>query len=195
MFIGLVRHGETNWNAGGILQGQTDIPLNETGMRQAEALAGRLSSEENLWDAVMSSDLLRARVTAEVIAKKLDLPLLDPDIRLRERSFGKLEGTTEAQRVAKWGADWRTLQLGAESDDDMRARGMSVISELAERDADRNILIVSHGSFIAQLLQAMCSVIPDQRLGNLSYSILSLNDGQWVPVLHNCTKHLDTVQR
>lgn len=195
MFIGLVRHGETDWNAAGILQGQTDIPLNERGLKQAAALAERLSAEKKIWDAVLSSDLARARKTAEIIADRLQVPLLAPDTRLRERYFSEVEGTTEPQRVEKWGADWRSLKLGAESDAEMRARGMSLITELARAEEASNILIVSHGSFIAHLLQAMCSTLQDQRLGNLSYSILSLNEEKWEPVLHNCTQHLDTVKQ
>lgn len=195
MFIGLVRHGETDWNAGGILQGQTDIPLNANGLKQAAALAERLSGEEKIWDAVISSDLSRARTTAEIIAKRLHIPLLAPDIRLRERYFGEVEGTTEAQREEKWGSDWRNLNLGAETDEEMKARGLEVISSLMERERGRNILIVSHGSFIAHLLQAMCSSIQNERLGNLSYSILSLKEDKWETVLHNCTKHLDTVRQ
>ncbi len=194
MLIGLVRHGETDWNAGAILQGQTDIPLNGKGLKQAAALADRLVSEEKVWDAVLSSDLSRARTTAEIIADRLGIPLMGADMRLRERFFGQIEGTTLEQREKKWGKDWRSLDLGAESDEDMRTRGMAVIHELAEREAGSNILIVSHGSFIAQLLQAMCGNLEDQRLGNVSYNVLSLNEGKWKSVLHNCTRHLSTVQ-
>jgi probable phosphoglycerate mutase len=193
LLIGLVRHGETDWNAGAILQGQTDIPLNDKGLKQAAALAERLAAEEKVWDAVLSSDLSRARTTAEVIANRLQIPLMEADVRLRERFFGQLEGTTLEQREEKWGKDWRSLDLGAESDGDMRARGMSVIQALADSAAGSNILIVSHGSFIAQLLQAMCGNLKDQRLGNVSYNILSLHEGKWESVLHNCTKHLNTV--
>lgn len=195
MLIGLVRHGETDWNAGGILQGQTDIPLNDIGLKQAAALAERLAAVDKIWDAVWSSDLSRARTTAEIIANRLQIPLAAADVRLRERFFGQIEGTTLQQREEKWGKEWRGLDLGAESDGDMRARGMAVIQELAESESGRNILIVSHGSFIAQLLQAMCADLEDQRLGNLSYNVLSMNEGKWETVLHNCTRHLDIVSQ
>lgn len=195
MLIGLVRHGETDWNAGAILQGQTDIPLNVRGLKQAAALAERLASEEKVWDAVISSDLSRARTTAEIIADRLQIPLLAAEPRLRERFFGQIEGTTLQQREDKWGKDWRQLDLGSESDVDMRARGMAVVKELSESETDRNILIVSHGSFIAQLLQAMCENLEDRRLGNVSYNVLSMKEGKWETVLHNCTRHLDNVSR
>ncbi len=93
MLIGLVRHGKTDWNAEGKIQGQTDIPLNEEGKAQAIALANRLSGEERIWDAVVSSDLKRAFATAQIIAEKLGIPLLESDSRLRERYFGEVEGT------------------------------------------------------------------------------------------------------
>lgn len=69
--IGLIRHGSTAWNKEGRIQGHTDNPLDEEGLQQAEAIAERLSGEH--WDYIYSSDLLRARQTAEVIAAKLGL--------------------------------------------------------------------------------------------------------------------------
>lgn len=191
MLIGLVRHGETDWNAAGRIQGQTDIPLNEAGIKQAKALAARLSREERIWDAVISSDLKRARQTAAIIAQELNIPLLDSDTRFRERSFGEVEGTTEEDRLKRWGADWRELDLGVESDGAMRNRGLEALSDLTEQEHKRNMLIVSHGSFIAQMLQALCSDLDDSRLGNLSYSILERQENGWRTLLHNCTSHLE----
>lgn len=193
MLIGLVRHGKTDWNAKGIIQGQTDIPLNEEGLKQAEALARRLANDGPLWDAVISSDLQRACVTAELLAEGMDVPLLQSDERLRERYFGVIEGTTEQERRARFGEDWRERQeeLGIESDEAVRERGLDMLREWRERHPSRNLLIVSHGSFIAQMLHALCAGLKDERLSNLSYSILELRGGEWNPVLHNCTRHLN----
>jgi Fructose-2,6-bisphosphatase len=189
--LGLVRHGQTDWNARGILQGQTDIPLNEEGMAQAKLLAGRLQREEAIWDAVVTSDLKRAFMTGKLIADALGIPLLPPDARLRERSFGEAEGTTEEERLRRWGPGWRELELGVESDSAIRRRGREAVEQLTEADRHRRLLVVSHGSFIAQLLQELCSGLTDSRLGNLSYSVLERRDSSWHPLLHNCTKHLD----
>jgi len=173
LLIGLVRHGKTDWNAEGKIQGQTDIPLNDVGVAQAIALAERLSSEKQIWDAVVSSDLQRAYATAQIIADKLSIPLLESDPRLRERFFGEVEGTKEQERLERWGTGWRETAEGVESNAEVRARGLSAIQEWRERFPKRNLLVVSHGSFLAQVLEELCSCLEDQYLSNLSYSILS----------------------
>ena len=92
----LVRHGETDWNAEGKLQGHTDRPLNDYGRRQAQALADRLAGEAI--DAVYASDLSRARETAEILGARLGLPVVvDPD--LREKNWGSWEGLTSDERL------------------------------------------------------------------------------------------------
>ena len=91
----LVRHGETDWNADGRLQGHTDRPLSEFGRRQARQLAQELA-DENL-DAIYASDLSRARETAEIVGKRLELAVvLDP--ALREKDWGSWEGLTAVER-------------------------------------------------------------------------------------------------
>ncbi|KAL2906206.1 Phosphoglycerate mutase-like protein 4 [Bienertia sinuspersici] len=88
----VVRHGETDWNALGKLQGQLDVDLNETGRQQAIAVAERLSMEPNI-SAIYSSDLKRAFETAEMIASKYKNGLeVIRDQDLRERHLGALQG-------------------------------------------------------------------------------------------------------
>jgi hypothetical protein len=88
----LVRHGETDWNADGRLQGR---PLSDFGRRQARELAGELEDEE--LDAIYSSDLARAQETAEIVGERIGLPVvLDPD--LREKDWGNWEGLTPVER-------------------------------------------------------------------------------------------------
>jgi probable phosphoglycerate mutase len=194
LIIGLVRHGETDWNATGRIQGQTDIPLNEAGIRQARALADRLKSEDRIWDAVVSSDLKRARETARVLADALGVPLLPPDPRIRERSFGLAEGTTEEERLRRWGADWRSLDVGQESDEDVRKRGLAFLADWQAARPDIRLLVVSHGSIIAVMLQSLFSGLEDRRIGNMSLSILETDGAEWRISLHNCSKHLDTLE-
>lgn len=194
VLIGLIRHGQTEWNALGKIQGQTDIPLSEEGKRQAEALANRLVHENQKWDAVISSSLQRAHETGRIIAAKLELPLLAPDDRLNERYFGQVEGTTLEERLGRWGENWRQADAGQESDAAVRKRGMAFIEEWRTARPDTRLLVVSHGSFLAQLLQEMCGQLDDGHLGNMSFSILAheerTNGGAWKPLLHNCSLHL-----
>lgn len=90
----LIRHGETDWNREMRFQGQLDVPLNTTGLEQAARLAERLATETV--DAIVCSDLLRARQTAEACAQRLDLPVAT-EPGLREQSFGTLEGLRAAE--------------------------------------------------------------------------------------------------
>ena len=91
----LVRHGETDWNAEGRLQGHTDRPLSDYGRRQARRLAEELEGEE--LEAIYSSDLARAHETAEIVGERLGLPVaLEPD--LREKDWGTWEGLNAVER-------------------------------------------------------------------------------------------------
>lgn len=190
MLLGLIRHGLTDWNVLGRIQGQSDIPLNEEGRKQARLLGDRLQKEPYQWDAVVTSGLSRARETGEIIASLLGIELLQPDVRLNERSFGQVEGLTQAERESKWGADWHLLELGQESEEAMRRRGLEFLQAVWEENRDRNLLVVSHGAFLAQLFTALYEDKHTERIGNLSLTILERQDVEWSPVLYNCTKHL-----
>ncbi|CAI6080963.1 histidine phosphatase family protein [Cohnella sp. JJ-181] len=190
--LGWVRHGVTAWNQAGRIQGATDIPLSAEGERQALLLADRLRREPAVWDGVACSDLMRARRTAQLIAERLNLPLVG-DARLRERSFGEAEGTTEEERVARWGSDWRGKVPGQETDAQVRTRGLAFVEEFTALHPGESWLIVTHGSFLAQMLQALGSGVDDTRIANLSLTILEREQDAWVPTLHNCTAHLGTV--
>jgi probable phosphoglycerate mutase len=104
----LARHGETEWNALGKLQGHTDVPLNEAGRAQARALAAQLADAGIA--AVVTSDLARARETAEIVAAALGLgaPTIEP--ALRERRFGVFEGLTRDECIARYPEAWRAWQ-------------------------------------------------------------------------------------
>ncbi|MGG4142827.1 histidine phosphatase family protein [Paenibacillus algorifonticola] len=195
MIMGLVRHGNTDWNKLGKIQGQTDIPLNERGVAQAVALANRLSEDQKLWDAVISSDLQRARETARIVADKLGILLLAPDERLRERFYGDIEGTTEQERIARWGEHWRQAEVGQESDETVRGRGRSFVEEWRQGNPQGRLLVVTHGSFLAQLLDELCSGLDKQFLDNMSYSILQFTENEWKSLLYNCSRHLQQLDQ
>lgn len=192
MIIGLIRHGETDWNALGRIQGQTDIPLNEAGIQQAHALAARLAAELRPWDAVVSSDLSRAMETARILAEALGIPLLPPDARIRERSFGLAEGTTEAERLERWGPEWRTCDIGRETDDSVRERGLAFIEDWRSRRPDMRLLVVTHGSVLAVLFRALFPDLEDRFISNMSLTIMESEGAGWRMILHNCNKHLES---
>lgn len=190
MRMGWVRHGLTSWNKAGKIQGLTDIPLSAEGKMQAHKLAYRLTKESWVWDGVVASDLDRARTTGQILAERLGIPLLT-DARLRERGFGAAEGTTEDERIARWGKDWRKHVPDQEKDASVRERGLAFVEEFSERHAGESWLVVTHGSFLAQMLIALQTGLDDKRISNLSLTILDREKDRWIPILHNCTEHLN----
>ncbi|WMT42703.1 histidine phosphatase family protein [Paenibacillus sp. D2_2] len=192
MLVGLIRHGLTDWNKIGRIQGQSDIPLNEEGRSQARKLADRLLTEQEYqWDFVITSGLSRAQETGEIIAKALNIPLYDPDSRLIEKAFGQVEGLTAQERETLWGVDWRQLELGQESDEAIQERALSFMKEIGEKYSDNNVLVISHGGLLAQLFTALYQNKCTERIGNLSLTILEKNDHNWDMRLYNCTRHLE----
>lgn len=188
--IGWVRHGITEWNQLGKIQGVTDIPLSSEGIQQAHLLAERLAHESDRWNGIYCSDLQRASHTAEILAERLGIPLVR-DSRLRERSFGQAEGTTEEQRLTIWGKDWRKLVPDQESDELIRARGHEFLNELSKNHSGEAWLIVTHGSFLARMLQSLCTELDDSHLLNMSLTVLEKEQEGWKSLLHNCTLHLN----
>lgn len=188
--IGLVRHGLTDWNALGKIQGQTDIPLNDIGRKQAGLLAERLKQEQHPFHAVVSSGLQRAEETAQIIANHLNIPLLQSVDGLRERAYGLAEGTTPEERAQRWGDDWRQLDLGQESDEELQKRSYQTLNQIADQYQGQNILLVTHGGWLAQLFKVILGPDAKGNINNLSYSILERSDQGWDPILYNCTKHM-----
>ncbi len=189
--IGWIRHGQTEWNRLGKIQGIMNIPLSEEGISQAERLADRLASErQHRWQGIVCSDLDRAAKTAAIIADRLHIPV-HADVRLRERSFGEAEGTTLDERIARWGDDWRRHVPDQETDEQMLGRGLSFVRDHIERHPGEAWLVVTHGSFLARMLHAMCRDLDDSHLLNVSLTIMERDGNGWKPLLHNCTKHLE----
>jgi 2,3-bisphosphoglycerate-dependent phosphoglycerate mutase len=151
----LVRHGETEWNAAKRIQGQTNSSLTERGRAQANTLADELDGESIA--AVYSSDLDRARETAEILAARLDLPVvLDP--ALRERNFGSWEGKTVAELEEQWPGAWARWREGNEGEGDVEdhlalaERVRDAIRRLAAAHPGERILVVAHGGVIRVIL-------------------------------------------
>ncbi|WP_100401977.1 histidine phosphatase family protein [Bacillus sp. FJAT-42315] len=187
--LGIIRHGSTHWNKEGRAQGNADIPLDQDGFSDARKLAERLATEN--WDLIYSSDLLRAKQTAETIGESIGNIDIHFDSRLREVSGGQIEGTTEAERISTWGNDWRELDLGIESAESVKARALPFIEEMIDKHPNKNILIVSHGSFIKHLLKELVphSSMTDSLKNTSITKVKSLENG-WDLEVYNCTIHL-----
>lgn len=186
--IGLIRHGITSWNIEKRAQGQTDIPLNETGRRQAVALAKRLKDEE--WDIIYSSDLSRARVTAEIVADSLGL-IVKTDERLREMNCGEIEGTTIEERISRWGSNWELMPLGIETEESIVKRGISFVTYINDKYKDKRVLVVSHGALVGLTLKRLIPhVDTEEHLHNTSITILRYLNTKWDCELYNCAKHI-----
>ncbi len=149
----LVRHGETDWNAAGRIQGQIDIELNAVGLAQAAQLAGTLRDES--FDAIYSSDLMRARQTVEPLLEHRAVSVVyEP--RLRERHFGRLQGMSRPEIVAQDAEAARQLESrdtgadfsGGESLRTFHRRCTTVLNEIVARHSAQRVLIVAHGGVL-----------------------------------------------
>lgn len=186
--IGLIRHGETEWNTKGLSQGHSDIPLNKAGIVQGAKVAYRVAQEP--WDLIYSSQMKRATKTAEIITEKLAMPHFI-DQRLRERHGGLIEGTTEEERIEKWGKNWQFLDLQLESDESVKNRGLAALEDMLVNHPDKNILIVSHTALIQQLVYALAPDQPkDVSLVNCSLTVFETDDKSWHLKVLNAHEHM-----
>ena len=139
--LALVRHGQTDWNLAGRLQGRTDIELNDTGREQAREVGRALRGRG--WDLVLASPLSRAAETARLIAEVLQAPTGVPVPEVIERGFGPLEGRIMG---AIPDAEARLLAEQAEDRQDVLHRALPALQRLIEGNPGRRILVVSHGA-------------------------------------------------
>jgi 2,3-bisphosphoglycerate-dependent phosphoglycerate mutase len=154
--ITLVRHGQTDWNAARLYQGQADIPLNQVGIEQAKALALTIASEK--YDAIYASDLSRAAQTAVILAEALHMPI-HTDQRLREICQGIWEGMSMDEVQEKYTEDFEhsfedpasSRAPGGESMAEVAVRMQAAADEIAANYPDGRILVVSHGLAVSTL--------------------------------------------
>ena len=186
MSIYLLRHGETDWNKEGRIQGHTDIPLNQNGRLQIAQTAAGLAAICPDIDLIISSPLLRARESAQIAAKNLHYPseqiFMEP--LLIERCFGEAEGLTAAEREEKYPnyhySDTGYNFPGMEPFDDLMKRARTALERIIELSGNRqNILAVSHGAMLA----AVITVVTDGKIPYFSDAI-SLDSGSLFRICH-----------
>jgi broad specificity phosphatase PhoE len=166
----LVRHGETDWNAEGRLQGHTDTPLNDYGRRQAASLAEQLAGDGIA--AIYASDLSRARETAEIVGGRIGLPVsVEPD--LREKNWGSWEGLTPTERDA--------VEYVGESTEAHRERTLRALLAIAERHPEERVLVVTHGGSVRRV-QAAVSGFAMPVIGNCDVWACVHEDGSLRPL-------------
>jgi broad specificity phosphatase PhoE len=181
----LIRHGETDHNNSGRMQGWLDVPLNATGMRQAELLARRFRGKHI--DAIYASPLSRAAATAQAIAEVLNVAVV-LDERIREYHMGDWAGRTaeEIQAVTPGyvihSADEVPIPNG-ETADDMHARLKPFLQDLRERHADERVIAVSHGGTLAMAVAMLLNMPVVRRqpfsFGNTAIAKAEYAHGRW----------------
>ncbi|KAF9053079.1 phosphoglycerate mutase-like protein [Panaeolus papilionaceus] len=207
MRVWVVRHGETQANRDGIIQGQMDVPLNEEGLRQAEivaqALKGRLGNSR--FDFAYTSDLSRAAKTAEVILRyHPGVEIVKQDV-LRERFMGALQGehfrrfkTTdpETQRTIETTASFKKRAIGW-----WNKTIVPNAKRYGEGDGVKNVLVTSHGGFITTLVhgligsrKAECGVgVTLGQCKNTAICVIDVDDcGKGVVLEYGNVQHLDS---
>ncbi len=152
--IVLVRHGETDWNLERRYQGHLDPPLNAAGRAESDKLAKALVGERI--QAIYSSDLRRARETAEIVGAALGLPVL-ADPGLREVDLGSWAGLTRDEVAERFG---KSATHDGETRGEHRERVVEAVRRIAARHPGGCILIVTHGGSIRALERAATGESP-----------------------------------
>lgn len=186
MQLHLVRHGQTDWNAARRIQGHRDIPLDHTGRAQARALGETL--KQTAFSAVYSSTSCRARETAELVLQRSQAIICRDE--LREICLGEWEGRywqeierQEPDRYRQhmsYDPDFRAP--GAETRGELRRRGIAALSAIVTETGTGNVLVVSHGALIKQVLAAFMNIDLSARnpvppVPNCAHSIIDIVDG------------------
>lgn len=195
----LVRHGQTEWNLSGRYQGQSDIELSPVGLKQAEILAEHFPVDKI--DAIYSSDLKRAFVTAEKVGKKYKCPVIK-EPAFREICFGDWEGLTYEQITKKWPyalADFfqrpDILDIpNGESFLNVQKRAVNKIKELAVSHKDETLAVFAHGAIIRTVLAAAVNsplrYLWSFRQDNTAVNIIIYDCEGFMLQLANSTEHL-----
>jgi probable phosphoglycerate mutase len=185
----IIRHGETDWNVAGRLQGWRDSPLTAAGRSQAIAIAARLANEPI--DALVASDLGRTLATAAPIAAAHALAVA-PDPGLRERCYGIFEGLTWAEIERGHAEAYRRLVARdqdydvpeGESGNRFRDRVCDAFERLAARHGHARVAVVTHGGVLGVVYRRAHRIPPEMprtfSVPNAALNRLRIDGRQWV---------------
>jgi len=182
--ICILRHGVTDWNLSGRLQGREDIELNDLGREQALQVARYFKSES--WDIVVSSPLKRAYETAQIIASALSMPAVHVVNEITERSYGSASGLLPEERLAQFPEG----VPDQEEFEPLRQRAMTGLTKIANDFTGKKIIAVSHGGLINSILYSLSGGEYGSfktRLDNGSISKLILQNNVWRVEFYNKT--------
>ena len=183
--ICLIRHGETDWNVLGKLQGQEDVELNTSGRKQANELARYFETES--WNVVISSPLKRAYETAQIIADNISAPAILVVNELVERSYGDAEGLLPEERLLQFPDG---IVPGQEDFEHLCERAVAALNKIATDFQGKKILVVSHGGIIYTILYNLLGEKfknSKTHLKNGSINKLILENNRWSVEFYNKT--------
>jgi uncharacterized phosphatase len=180
--ICIVRHGETDWNAQGRLQGKEDIELNDAGRQQARRIAAYLSGDH--WDAVVSSPLKRALETAQIISGILSISEIEVEEQITERDYGEASGLFPEDRRSRFPDGIP----GQEDFELFRQRAMSGLKKIVRDHAGKRIVVISHGALTNSILYTLSGGEFGSfktRLRNGCINQITVKDGKWTVDFYN----------
>ena len=195
----IVRHGETEWNAQGRIQGHTDVPLSEQGRRQAQLVARRLRGVT--FDAAFASDLSRTRETAETILEGTGVAL-NTTPQLREYHKGVFEGLTVHEYARQYPGQYQASLVndldfaptGGESIRETQTRMGTFVDEMMKRHLTDTVLVVGHGGSLRSLIVKLLALPLEANwkfvMGNCALSLIYTYPDNSVLHLYNDTGHL-----
>lgn len=176
MNLYLIRHGETEWNAEGRLQGQTDVPLNCKGIEQMRQVAKEMKRMGIGADLIVTSPLIRARQSADIVSSVLDYKGKDVVVEplLTERSFGVGEGKVWSELVAQYPEGicrGHEPFEGVEPLEELAKRGHEAFDKIVNTYVGtQNIIVVAHGAILSAMVDAITNGEVEYGSGRVSFS-------------------------
>jgi len=180
-----IRHGETDWNSTGRLQGRENTELNDLGKEQAVEASKYFETEP--WDVIVSSPLKRAWETAEIIASRIFIPTIYSVEEIIERSYGEASGLLPEERRLRFPDG---VIPGQEDFEHLRLRAMKGFDKIVREFSGKKIIVVSHGGLINSVLYTLSNGEFGSfktRLKNGSINRIELTEDQWKVIFYNKT--------